>query len=112
MDSLKRYESYNITIPATMVTTSAGEELSQLAGEAITFTIDSEISAAVWDGLRNSVTAEQWPLDFEESKEMFLRLKEEHGASAERLNFIENAFRDTGMEAEEWLDEQQEGSSP
>jgi len=112
MDSLKRYESYNITIPATMVTTSAGEELSQLAGEAVTFTIDSEISAAVWDGLRNSVTAEQWPLDFEESKEMFLRLKEEHGASAERLNFIENAFRDTGMEAEEWLDEQQEGSSP
>merc|ERR1712167_283989 len=111
MDSLKRYESYNISIAAVMVTTSAGGKLSGLGGKDVAF-ISSGVSATVWDGLRNSVTAEQWPLDFEESKEMFLRLKEEHGASAERLNFIENAFRDTGMEAEEWLDEQQEGGSP
>jgi hypothetical protein len=106
MDSLKRYESYNITVPATMVSTSAGEQLAEMAGQIITFTIDGEITASLWDGLRNSVTAEQWPLDFEESKEMFLKLKEEHGSSVERMEFIENAFRDTGMEAEEWLDEQ------
>jgi hypothetical protein len=29
-----------------------------------------------------------------------------HNALVERMEFIENAFRDTGMEAEEWLDEQ------
>jgi hypothetical protein len=110
MDSLKRYESYNITVPATMVSTSAGEKLSKLAGETITFSIDSDITASLWDGLRNSVTAEQWPLDFDESKEMFLKLKEEHGSSEERMDFIENAFRDTGMEAEEWLDEQADAS--
>jgi len=103
MDSLKRYESYNISIAAVMITTSTGDKLSKLAGSDIKF-LASEITAAVWDGLRNSVTAEQWPLDFEESKEMFLKLKQEHESSSERIEYLENAFRDTGMEAEDYLD--------
>jgi hypothetical protein len=103
MDSLKRYESYNITIAAAMITTTTGEKMSGMGGKEITF-VHSDVTASVWDGLRNSVTAEQWPLDFEESKEMFLKLKNEHATSPERIEFLENAFRDTGMEAEEYLD--------
>merc|ERR1712028_273118 len=51
MDSLKRYESYNISIAAVMITTSTGDKLSKLAGSDIKF-LASEITAAVWDGLR------------------------------------------------------------
>lgn len=90
-----------------MVTSSAGEKLAALGGKDLAFT-SSGVSATEWDGLRNSVTAEQWPLDFEESKEMFLKLKKEHESSPERIEYLENAFRDTGMEAEEFLDGEQE----
>merc|ERR1740138_1435186 len=80
MDSLKRYESYNITIPTVMISTEKGDELQEklAAGNVVIEFQKTGLKASVWDTLRNEVAAEQWPLEPEESKEMYLSLLKQH----------------------------------
>jgi len=107
MDSLKRYESYNITIPTVMISTEKGDELEEKlsSGEELTVVYeDNGLKASVWDNLRNEVAAEQWPLEPEEALEMYKALLKNHLDSDERTLYLQDAFRDTGIEAEEYLE--------
>jgi len=110
MDSLKKYESYNITVPTMMMATEKGDELQDKlgAGEVKVTFKDTGLKASVWDNLRNEVAAEQWPLEPEEAKEMYLSLLKQHVDSDERKLYLQDAFRDTGIEAEEYLEANQQ----
>lgn len=109
MDSLKRYESYNISLPIMMISTEKGDELAEklAAGEEIKVDFDNNgLKASVWDNLRNEVAAEQWPLEPEEALEMYKGLLKNHVESDERTLYLQDAFRDTGVEAEEFLEQE------
>lgn len=111
MDSLKRYESYNITTPTVMISTEKGDELQEklTAGEEISMEFkDTGFKASIWDNLRNEVAAEQWPLEPEEALDMYKGLLKHHVDSDERTLYLQDAFRDTGIEAEEYLEANQE----
>jgi len=105
MDALKRYEAYNISVSTMMVTKSAGEKLKAIAASSphVKFDLSQDIKAVQWESLRNSVSAEQWPLDFEGRKEFFLKLQSENAESAERLAYLTDAFIATGTDAEQYL---------
>jgi hypothetical protein len=107
MDSLKRYESYNISTPTVMISTEKGDELQEklTAGAEISVEFkDTGLKASVWDNLRNEVAAEQWPLEPEEALDMYKGLLKHHMDSDERTLYLQDAFRDTGVEAEEYLE--------
>jgi len=109
MDSLKRYESYNITLPTVMISTEKGDEIIEklAAGEASEGTFNANgLKANTWDNLRNEVAAEQWPLEPEEALEMYQGLLKNHVESDERTLYLQDAFRDTGVEAEEFLEQE------
>lgn len=109
MDSLKRYESYNITTPTVMISTEKGDELQEklAAGEELSGEFDnSGLKASVWDNLRNEVAAEQWPLEPEEALDMYKGILKNHVDSDERTLYLQDAFRDTGVEAEEFLEQE------
>jgi len=111
MDSLKRYESHNITVPTVMISTEKGDEIQEKlqGGGSLSAVFDANgLKASVWDNLRNEVAAEQWPLEPEEAKEMYLGLLKNHVDSDERVLYLQDAFRDTGVEAEEFLEANQE----
>merc|ERR1712146_409379 len=76
MDSLKRYEAYDILTSMVMVGTQHGEMLvaAAKAGKKGTFT-RTGLQASTWQQLRNDVMAEQWSLDEKERYEMFKKLR-------------------------------------
>merc|ERR1711959_543812 len=104
MDSLKRYDSYDILTSMVMVGTQHGEMLvvAAKAGKKGTFT-RTGLQASTWQQLRNDVMAEQWPLDEKERQAMFVKLREEHQGSADRLGFLISAFKDADPKAEAFL---------
>lgn len=108
LDSLKSYEAYNISISAAMITTEKGEALEELAKSgdiAVSFDVSANtVKASVWADLKAAVAAEQWSLEPEEAQEMYLNLHKEHKGSDERVLYLQDAFRDTGPEAEEFLE--------
>jgi len=104
MDSLKRYESYNISISMVMVTNNAGDHLMSMSGTGNTIHFeDGNVTSEEWTGLKNSISAEQWPMDPQECHDVFMKLREDHKNSPERLAVLESAYLETGPEAEEEL---------
>jgi hypothetical protein len=104
MDSLKRYEAYDIVTSMVMVGSQHMDGLKAAAqeGQKISFSLNG-LLASTWQQLRNEVMAEQWPLDKQERQTMFTRLRDEHADSPDRVAFIVNAFKDADPEAEEFL---------
>jgi len=104
MDSLKRYESYDIMTSMMMVGKQHGDMLvaAAKAGKKGTFT-QTGLQASTWQQLRNDVMAEQWPLDEQERYEMFKKLHKEHAASPDRINFLVSAFKDADPKADAFL---------
>jgi hypothetical protein len=104
MDSLKRYEAYDIATAMMMVGSNHLDAL-KAAAEAkkqVTVTLNG-LHASTWQTLRNAVMAEQWPLDQKERRAMFTKLRDEHVASSDRVGFIINAFKAVDPDAESFL---------
>jgi len=104
MDSLKRYEAYDILTSMVMVGTQHGEMLiaAAKAGKKGTFT-RTGLQASTWQQLRNDVMAEQWSLDEKERYEMFKKLHKEHASSPDRINFLVSAFKKADPRADTFL---------
>lgn len=104
MDSLKRYDAYDIHTNMVMVSSNHLDAMRKAAKEGATATVKStDLEAATWQQLRNDVMAEQWPLDEKERQAMFVKLREEHQGSADRLGFLISAFKDADPKAEAFL---------
>jgi len=106
MDSLKRFEAYDIMTTMVMVGTQHLAALKAAAAAGGTVQVDSiDLTAATWQTLRNDVMAEQWPLDEKERQAMYRRLRREHegGKSADRLEFLVAAYKAADPNAEAFL---------
>jgi len=106
MDALKRYEAYNVTTTTLMITKSSGDFLKAAINDSpkeVFFEARPEIRAATWDQLKNAITPEQWPMDQQGKTDMYMKLREQHESSNERLGLLNTAFRNTGDDAEEVL---------
>jgi len=104
MDSLKRYDAYDIATSMVMVGKQHGEALAAAAkaGKTVTLT-PTDLQASTWQQLRNDVLPEQWPLDAKERQEMFTSLRTAHAASADRVAYLVDAFKAADPEAEAFL---------
>jgi hypothetical protein len=104
MDSLKRYEAYDIATAMMMVGSNNGDSMKAAAkaGKKVKVALNG-LLASTWQTLRNAVMAEQWPLDQKDRRAMFTKLRDEHAASTDRVGFITNAFKAVDPDAESFL---------
>jgi len=110
MDSLKRYEAYDITTAMMMVGSTHLDALKAAAkaSKQVTVTLNG-LHASTWQTLRNAVMAEQWPLDQKERRAMFTKLRNEHAGSSDRVRFIIDAFKTVDPDAEGFLKAESKG---
>jgi len=101
MDSLKRYDAYDLLTSMVMVGSQHSDALlaAAKAGERVELRATG-LQASTWQQLRNDVLPEQWPLDEKERHEAFRSLYETHAGSRDRTDFLITAFKDADPNAE------------
>ena len=104
MDSLKRYDAYDIMTSMIMVGSQHSELLKAAAAEGKSASFRAtDLQASTWQQLRNDVLQEQWPLDQKERQDMFKSLHAAHAASQDRLDFLISAFKAVEPDADAFL---------